>query len=49
MKLYTSWFFFAGVPTAAFRYFERRRSTSMARLAAVTRGLREAMEARASV
>lgn len=48
MKLYTSWFVFAGVTTAAFQYFERRRTTSMTRLAAVTRELRAAMEARAN-
>lgn len=47
MKLYTSWFAFAG-PPAALQYFERRRATTMARLAAVTRELREAMGARAA-
>lgn len=49
MKLYTSWFVLAGLPKATFHYFERRRATSLARLSAVTRGLREAMEARAAV
>jgi hypothetical protein len=49
MKLYTTWFVFAGAPTAVLQYFERRRATSMARLAAVTRELRKAMEARTGV
>lgn len=48
MKLHTSWFVFH-MPTPVHRYFERRRATTMARLAAVTRELREAMEARAAV
>ncbi|TCH98766.1 hypothetical protein EJV46_09370 [Roseococcus sp. SYP-B2431] len=48
MKLYTSWFVFAGAPRAMHRYFERRRATSLARLAAVTRELRDAMQPRAA-
>jgi hypothetical protein len=49
VKLYTSWFVFAGTPTPVHRYFERRRATTMRRLAVVTRELREAMEAHAAV
>jgi hypothetical protein len=49
MKLYTSWFVFSSVPTAVHRYFERRRAVTMSRLAAVTREIREAIDARAAV
>lgn len=46
MTRYTSWF--ADAPTAALHYFEGRRASSLARLAAVTRQLRAEIDVHAT-
>jgi hypothetical protein len=46
LTLSTSWF--VDAPAIALRYFEHRRATSMARLATVTRQLREEMDVHAA-
>jgi hypothetical protein len=47
LKLYTSWFAF-GFPAVAHHYFERRRAATIAQLAAVTRQIREGLDAGAA-
>ena len=48
MKLQISWVGFERARTSLWHYFERRRGRTMRRLVAVTREMREALDARAS-